>query len=147
MPHQYLGSDLAVFQVVLLSEAYLTALIPSYKKRICQFCLEDHQKRLSVSCSKAYLCCKLCTNSYRNGSNVFFCPNVMSAMHDAFSIWMLMQYFASIHTKVRKLAAADQYKCCVTKRMCICRGMQPGLVLLRAMQSSTSHRRCRSRIK
>lgn len=44
-------------QVVLLSEAYLTALIPSYKKRICHFCLKDHQKRLIACCSKS--CCSL----------------------------------------------------------------------------------------
>jgi len=47
-------ANLHVFrlQVVLLSEAYLTALIPSYKKRICHYCLEDHQKRLTVCCSE-----------------------------------------------------------------------------------------------
>lgn len=39
-------------QVVLVSEAYLTALIPSFKKRICHFCLVDHQRRLEASCSK-----------------------------------------------------------------------------------------------
>lgn len=39
--------------MVLLSEAYLTALIPSYKKRICHYCLEDHQKRLTVCCSES----------------------------------------------------------------------------------------------
>ncbi len=36
-----------------MSEAYLTALIPSYKKRICHYCLEDHQKRLTVCCSES----------------------------------------------------------------------------------------------
>lgn len=39
-------------QVVLVSEAYLTALIPSFKKRICHFCLVDQQKRLETSCRK-----------------------------------------------------------------------------------------------
>ena len=35
-----------------MSEAYLTALIPSFKKRICHFCLLDQQKRLETSCRK-----------------------------------------------------------------------------------------------
>ncbi|KAL3157833.1 hypothetical protein ABBQ32_012253 [Trebouxia sp. C0010 RCD-2024] len=42
--------DLKSSKVVLLSEAYLAALIPSFKKRICHFCLVDHQHRLETSC-------------------------------------------------------------------------------------------------
>ncbi|KAL3159852.1 hypothetical protein ABBQ38_010253 [Trebouxia sp. C0009 RCD-2024] len=45
-------NDLKSSEVILLSEAYLAALIPSFKKRICHLCLEDHQQRLETSCSE-----------------------------------------------------------------------------------------------
>ncbi|DBB02866.1 TPA: hypothetical protein ACH3X1_013472 [Trebouxia sp. C0004] len=57
-------------QVVLLSEAYLTALIPSYKKRICHYCLEDHQKRLTVCCKRcnqAWYCSPQCQHAHWAG--------------------------------------------------------------------------------
>lgn len=52
---QLLSYAAVLSQVILVSEAYLTALIPSFKKRICHFCLWDQQKRLETPCRK-YSC-------------------------------------------------------------------------------------------
>ena len=46
-------------QVVLQSEPYLTALLPSYKKRVCQYCLHTHSKRLTTYCRKDLAYCQL----------------------------------------------------------------------------------------
>ena len=41
-----------MLQVVLVSAPFLTAILPSHKKRVCHHCLADHRKRLTLSCSE-----------------------------------------------------------------------------------------------
>lgn len=55
--------DFARGDIVLVSEAYLTALLPSHKKRICAACGHDCGRRLPIhcaACGEAYYCSAAC---------------------------------------------------------------------------------------
>jgi hypothetical protein len=55
--------DFARGETVLKSEAYLVALLPSHKKRICAGCMHDGGRRLPIhcsGCSEAWYCSDAC---------------------------------------------------------------------------------------
>lgn len=49
--HLLASRDFACGEPIIVSEAYLTALCPSYRKRICAACLRDGGRQLSVHCA------------------------------------------------------------------------------------------------
>lgn len=54
-------------ETVLVSAAYLTALLPSHKKRICAACSHDGGRRLTVhcgSCGEAWYCSEACREAH-----------------------------------------------------------------------------------
>ncbi|CAL8469524.1 g9065 [Coccomyxa elongata] len=62
---------------VLESEAYLTTVLPSWKKRICRGCFAAHSSRLSIKCqcNQAWYCSEACRESHaRSGTNGAQCP-------------------------------------------------------------------------
>ena len=42
--------DLEEGRVVLISEAYLSMILNSHKKRVCSFCHKDCRRRLALCC-------------------------------------------------------------------------------------------------
>jgi hypothetical protein len=44
------AQDLAEGDVVLVSEAYLSMILNSHKKRVCSLCHQDCRQRLSICC-------------------------------------------------------------------------------------------------
>ena len=44
--------DLEAGDVVLVSEAYVSIILSSHKKRVCTFCHQDFRRRLSLCCGE-----------------------------------------------------------------------------------------------
>ncbi|BDA44739.1 probable N-lysine methyltransferase SMYD2 at C-terminar half [Coccomyxa sp. Obi] len=62
---------------VLESEAYLTTVLPSWKKRICRGCFTAHSSRLSIKCqcNQAWYCSEACRESHASlGTSGAQCP-------------------------------------------------------------------------
>lgn len=69
--HLVATRDLANGDNILVSEAYLTALFPSFKKRICATCLRDGGRRLAVqcgACGQAWYCSEACRATHSSGA-------------------------------------------------------------------------------
>ena len=51
--------DLEEGEVVLVSEAALSMVLPTHKKRVCAFCHSDTRRRLTLHCSESQSCCSI----------------------------------------------------------------------------------------
>lgn len=63
--------DFARGETVVVSEAYLKALLPSHKKRICAGCMHDGGRRLPLHCSgcgQAWYCSDACRTADASGA-------------------------------------------------------------------------------
>jgi len=68
--HLVARQELPQSTAVLTSEAYLTALLPSHRKRICACCRTDAGRRMTIHCAgcgQAYYCSEDCRDRHAAG--------------------------------------------------------------------------------
>lgn len=104
-------------EVVLESEAYLTSILPSWKKRICRGCFAAHSSRLSIKCAHP-------RSPQSSSSNILPCRHLLFLSYGQRSLFVNIQP-SCLH--------AYQSYYAVINNVADCRPVQPGLVLLRGM--------------
>lgn len=122
--------DFAQGETVLVSEAYLTALLSSHKKRICAACLHDCGRRLTVhcgSCDEAWYCSEACREAHAAGAapSGDQCTTTPAGARQLFTVqpWSTTEHGRADHLIVGRTAHLQVCRrrsraCCASRTAC-----------------------------
>lgn len=119
--HLLADRDLPPGQQILVSDAYLTTVLPSWKKRICRGCFTAHPGRLTIKCGYLYL---------NMGQVLRSCARRRDATDEP---PCLLSIFSSVATRLLILIQKVVWY--------FCRSVQSSMVLLPPVPGQPCHRR------